>query len=177
MALVIVFDIFDRHSDKCVERIADVNDADFQFYWSKQCNHRDFYFVRREIETNWRIDADQKFSEVDARLIQVALRIAAAPSPHPREEPVAWWCEFDGHIDTTIYIDTAQRWETDFKRKVIPLVFAAPPPARADAVRALDIVRILANTPPNEWRRRSEIYAELAEFRTLPAPQPQEKPE
>lgn len=61
-----------------------------------------------------------------------ALR-AAAPSHHPRrEEPVAWWCEFDGHIDTTIYIDTAQRWETDFKRKVIPLVFAAEPLRRMD---------------------------------------------
>jgi hypothetical protein len=40
----------------------------------------------------------------------------------------------------------------------------------AEATVALDMVRILANTPPNEWRSRSEIHAELAEFRNAALP-------
>lgn len=35
--------------------------------------------------------------------------------------------------------------------------------------RALEMIRVLANTPPHEWRPKSQIYAALAEFRPTPA--------
>lgn len=31
--------------------------------------------------------------------------------------------------------------------------------------RALEMIRVLANTPPAEWRTKKEIHAALAEFR------------
>lgn len=31
--------------------------------------------------------------------------------------------------------------------------------------RALRMIHVLANTPPNEWRTKREIHAALAEFR------------
>jgi hypothetical protein len=41
-------------------------------------------------------------------------------------EPVAWFAEYDGHLDTTIYRDTMERWKA-LGRKITPL-FPAPPP-------------------------------------------------
>jgi len=31
--------------------------------------------------------------------------------------------------------------------------------------RALEMIRVLANTPPQDWRTKKEIHAALAEFR------------
>lgn len=43
--------------------------------------------------------------------------------------------------------------------------FASIAPRNALEERALQIVRILANTPPEDWLLRSEIHAGLSEFR------------
>lgn len=44
------------------------------------------------------------------------------------QEPAAWFGIYDGHLDTTIYRDTMERWKA-LGRKITPLYAAQPSPA------------------------------------------------
>lgn len=52
--------------------------------------------------------------------------------------PKAWIAEYDGNIDTTIYADTAERWQKVFGRKVTPLYDTSDIASLAGALRPLE---------------------------------------